>query len=228
MKFQLDQGHFKKFRNDLIIKLTPLLLLPLVAILIVSDPIETSTLLLIPIFLIIIISVLYNSIKKQKKAWETFELTIYESTVERVQEGFPSIYVSKNDIIEALETPNGSITLITNPKSNSIIIPFSVRNKIQLIETISSFTPLRRAENSNPIFLIYGSGLLGIFLFLSVMLSTNFYLTIVSGSILIIILCWAFIEIQRNKNIENRVKRSSYIGIILLVVVVYKLYVTLS
>ena len=211
MRFALDQAQFSKFRKALLARTIPLLLLPIIATLVFNRPDGTTTLFLIPLFLGIVVFVIRNLIKKQKKAWESFELIIDDFKVERNQDGFPSISVSKTDIKEALEAKNGSITLVTKPSSNSIIIPFSVLKKGELVEAISTFTTLREAKNNNGLLLSYVGAVLGLALFFSLMLSTNFYLTIASGLILFTLCLWGFIESQRNKNIDKKVIDSNSI-----------------
>lgn len=227
MRFYLDQDQFNQFKRALLIKTIPLLLLPLTVVLIFSRPEKTTAILLILMFLAIIFFVMRNSIKKQKKAWETFELIIGEFNIERKQEGFPDILISKNEVTEAVEAKNGSVSLISKSNSNMIIIPFSVENKAVLLETLSEFTT-RKVKNNNGLLITYGAGIMGIVLLFSFMLSTNFYFTIVTGFILVAFNIWSFIEIQRNKNIESKVKRSAYFIFILLIVVAAKLVVAFN
>lgn len=228
MRFYLDQDQFNQFKRALLIRTIPLLLLPLTVVLIFNRPEKTTAILLILMFLAIIFFVMRNSIKKQKKAWETFELIIGEFNIERKQEGFPDILISKNEVTEAVEAKNGSVSLISKSNSNMIIIPFSVENKAALLETLSEFTTIRKVKNNNGLLLTYGAGIMGIVLLFSFMLSTNFYFTIVTGFILVAFNIWSFIEIQRNKNIDSKVKRSGYFTFILLIVVAAKLVVAFN
>ncbi len=228
MKFQLDLAQFGEFKKALLIRTIPLLLFPLIAVLIFNRTDWTTAVFLILIFIVIITFVIRNAIKKQRKAWETFELLIDDTKIERNQQGFPGISITKTDIVEAIEAKNGSITLMTRPKANSIIIPFSVQNKVVLKEVISTFTTIREVKKNYGLLLSYGGAILGLVLFFSFMLSTNFYLTISSGLVLFSLCIWGFIATQRNKNIDKKVKRSSYVIIILLIVIASKLFITMT
>ena len=224
MKFELNLEHFSEFKKSLLMRTIPLMLMPLVAVLVFTK----STMIMVPFFLLIVLFVIMNLIKKQKRAWETFELSIDESKIERSQEGYPTISITKTDIKEAILAKNGSITLVAQPNANSIIIPFSVNNKEELLQIISSFTTVRELKKNNSLLYMYGAGILSLIALFSFMLSTNFYLTIGLGVVLLIFNIWSFIQIQRNKNLDKKVKRASYFMIFMLIVIVGKLMATLS
>ena len=224
MKFELNLEHFSEFKKSLLMRTIPLMLMPLVAVLVFTK----STMIMVPFFLLIVLFVIMNLIKKQKRAWETFELSIDESKIERSQEGYPTISITKTDIKEAILAKNGSITLVAQPNANSIIIPFSVNNKEELLQIISSFTTVRELKKNNNLLYMYGAGILSLIALFSFMLSTNFYLTIGLGAALLVFNIWSFIQIQPNKNLDKKVKRASYFMIFMLIVIVGKLMVTLS
>jgi len=223
MKFRLNQQQFNQFKKALIVRTTPLLLLPMVAVLIFNNPGRATTIILIPIFLGLLVFVMWNSIKKQKKAWATYELTIGDTTIERTQAGFPDISISKSDIVEAIESSNGAITLVTKPKSNSVIVPFAVENKEELLRLIASFVTIRKAKNKYPLLIAYGGSILGLILFFSFMFATDAYLTTVFGSMLLVLCVWGFVATQRNKNVDRKVKRSSYVVFILVIVIISRI-----
>lgn len=228
MKFQLNQGQFHQFKKSLILKTTPLLLIPFIVVLLFNQVSGTTKLIQIPIFLLIIFFVMVNSVKKQRKAWVSFQLIIDDFKVERIQEGFPSISVLKSDIVEAVEAPNGAITLIAKERSNSIIIPHSIENKEDLLREISKFVIIKKAKSNFGLLALYGGSILGVILLFSFMLSTNSIIIISTGIALASLCFWAFVEIQRNKNYDKKVKRASYTCFILIIVVVVKLFMILN
>src|SRR6187431_95506 len=117
MTFYLDQKAFKSFRNSILLRTTPLLLLPLVFVLIISPPDKKTLPYLILIFLFIITYVMWKSIKRHKKAWETFQLKIEDGNIERTQEGYPKIILPFSDVLEAVEGSDGTIALIAKVRS---------------------------------------------------------------------------------------------------------------
>jgi hypothetical protein len=153
---------------------------------------------------------LFSTIKRYKKAWETFELTIEADRIERSQANYPLISLSKNDIIEAIESANGSITIVAKNRAHSILVPGAVESKDKFIEAISSFTQIRKAQNKNYLKLLYGIAIAGIFLMIAFMSSSNLYIILPTGIILLAGFLWGFVELQRNKNYDKKLKRYSY------------------
>lgn len=228
MKFRLDLSQFEAFKKKILLRVVPLLATIIIVILFINQSTWEVMAILAVMFMSLLIFTVRNSIKRQRRAWETFELTITDEGVERVQEGFPLISVLKSDIVEAVEGTDGTITLKTKRKANSVIIPSSIENREEFVKLISTFTIIRPLQNKNTMLITYGSALLGLVLYLLHMYTTNRLVVTISGLTILIILIINFIQIQRNRNINIKVKRYSWFTIILLLTVVLRLFAAWS
>jgi hypothetical protein len=166
---------------------------------------------------------MFNTLKRQKRAWETFELTIKDNIITRVQEQYPTIILLFSEVVEVIETPNGSITIVAKSKANSIIIPYGPDSKDEFVKIISSFTTLKKATNKYTLLYTIGAGILGLVLFGLFFTSTDFYVIQLSGFAFAGTLIWSFVQIQRNKNIDRKMKLTSYAFIIPLFSVLLRL-----
>ena len=166
---------------------------------------------------------MWKSIKRHKKAWETFQLKIEDGNIERTQEGYPKIILPFSDVLEAVEGSDGTIALIAKVRSSSIFISPAIENRSELVSLISGFTTHTiRPAKYNQVYPYVGA-LIGLGLMATLILSTNFYVIELSGVTLLGICIWGFVEIQRNKNIDKKTKRSSYVMIFLLFFIISRL-----
>jgi hypothetical protein len=223
MTFRLNLEKFKEFRKALLIRSLPMLMLPLIFVLYFNRHDVTTLPFLLVIFFGIISFTMFNTLKRQKRAWETFELTIKDNIITRVQEQYPTIILPFSEVVEAIEIPNGSITIVAKSKANSIVIPYGPDSKDEFVKIISSFTILKKAINKYTLLYTIGAGILGLVLFGLFFTSTDFYVIQLSGFAFAGTLIWSFVQIQRNKNIDRKMKLTSYAFIIPLLSVLLKL-----
>lgn len=172
------------------------------------------------IFLACLGFVLWTTRMKQKKVWQTYELVITQSGISRTQYGFPDISILKSDVVEAVQRVDGSISIIAKSRVNNIAIPFAVENRDQLIAEIASFTTIRQL-NSDGIWRFYGGITVFIVLLVVCLVSSNRYVTTISGILIVALLGYSIYETSRSKNIESRTKRLAFMAIIPILVLIY-------
>jgi hypothetical protein len=92
---------------------------------------------------------------------------------------------------------------------NSIVIPYGPDSKEEFVKIISSFTILKKATNKYTLLYTIGAGILALVLFGLFFTSTDFYVIQLSGFAFAGTLIWYFVQIQRNKNIDRKMKLTS-------------------
>ncbi len=160
---------------------------------------------------------LFRGVNRQKQLFQSYCLTISETGIVREQKNTPTISLSFSDINEILKNSNGSFTIKGRTALDVIGVPAQIDNYQHLETTLNQIRPLN-IKTIEPtaqklrvplIFLTLG-------LFAIVYLVSNKIIVGISGTTLTGILIYSFIQIQRNKNIDSKTKRSSYWVILVL------------
>jgi hypothetical protein len=187
-----------------------------------SGPSGNETILLIPIMLVIMGISLFRLSKKLKKTWNGFEIIIDDDTITRTQNNVPTITIKKEDVREILESRQGGIALKTDQRIDTIHIPKYVENREELLAILADLKQVKKQPanyNFSPLIAVA----LAIGLFVTFSLTKTLLIILITGLILVILLTWGFIEIQRSKLIDSKLKRGSFLFIFLLLSIVLRM-----
>jgi hypothetical protein len=172
---------------------------------------------LAPMFLVffvfpaLIIFQVYRQMRRLRRIWQSYRIFIEDGLIARHIEGFPELRVSKANVISIEERASGDLVIHTvNPQaafgiSRDILDIGSLRKEL---ETWGAFRPTKsrglwRWPLRIFIFLAFGVAFLGI----------NPWLTVVISPLLIAVMIWSFVQIQKNKQLPRRTKLMVFIVI---------------
>jgi hypothetical protein len=186
---------------------------------------NTSDVNIYPFIIPVIIGSLFIGIsiglKRQKTIYETYTLKFDEAGVTREQINTPSIRLLFNEITNIRKTKYGGLVISSKNQSNSIIILAQI-DDMEMIESVlkeNCNIPIGISKTLNQLLLIplviFVLGLMAV-----TYISTNKILVSISGVILISIMIWSFVKNQTNKNIDKRTRRSSYVLIMVVLIII--------
>jgi hypothetical protein len=231
--FNLDPAGFTAIRKRMLAVAIPFAILAVMGGIYLARVNDTTVnsspdlfLFILPLLLVAIGIGGYRGMKRQQKLWNSYRLIFDKDKISRVQDDVPTITISKSDITEITESPQGHIQVKSGSRHNIIVIPPAIADRDELILALGEFGPLVKQETKNkwapaiPILL----AILMIVFFVS-----KQQLVIVStGIILFFGLLWSFFEIRRSKLVDQRTKRSSWFIFLVLTVIIVKVLTALN
>ncbi len=171
---------------------------------------------------------LYLGVSRQKVLFESYCLTISDMQIVREQKNTPTIVLPLSHVSQIIKNSNGSFTIKGKTKLDVIGVPAQIDNYGNLETSLHQICPLTTqtveplTQKLNFAIVVAMLGLMA-----CVYLASNKIIVGISGTILSAVLIYSFIQIQRNKNIDSKTKRSSYTTILVLLsviaITIYKL-----
>ena len=227
IQFKTQKDRFKEIRNRTLKTTFPIMFIALIGGILI--PYFTSDeakefLSLMPFVLIISLFPLafglYVGLKRQQKIFESYILTIDNECLIREQHNTPIIKILFSEIKKITKSRTGDFTIMGTKPSSIILIP----NQLEDIEHVEKLLAGATNVPINTIKsiiqkLILPLTLLTVMFMVLLYVSKNKLLISISGTWLIIISTWSFINVQKNKNIDKRTKSLSYSSIVLLIIV---------
>jgi len=241
-QFKIRQNGFSEIKKGILARTIPLLLLAASGGLVIAyfgakgrESEETATvfIIMIPLILIIMGISLYRGIKRQKTIFESYKLTIDNDGITREQCHIPPISIPLAEISKIYKTPKGGLIVVGNSAANAIGIPSQIENLEKLEQLLSGIKDI--SDNGKAPFFQKHARVFSILLplvtmglVLIVYLGNNKIIVGVCGAILIIFLAYAFIKIQKDKNIDTRIKKGAwlmtFVFISIIVAIVHKVF----
>jgi len=213
--FTLDPNGFKEVWRKTLRFTVPLMLLafsfPWVIAALGDRPSPgESTPILIALFVAVFAFSLFRSMKRQKQLWETYELTVDGDTISRKQDNTPIITLNRSEIVEIIENAEGHLQIKTAARTNFITVPSSIREREALIKLLASFGTINKQSRKSVNLLAFLIPVVFVFLMVVLYTATDKKIILASGTLLSLGLIWSFIEMQRSKHLDKRIKRASY------------------
>ena len=157
----------------------------------------------------------YRTIKRQKKMFETYRLTISDDAVIREQDNTPTITIPKNSIKKIIRMSSGVYCVIGASRLNAIAIPAQIEDRDNLEQLLSGIMPITAKTSGTALQWFYMAiGLLAVGAAFMGLTSEDKIVFTISAITLCAVMLWGFVVIQRSKNFDRRMKRRSYIMII--------------
>jgi hypothetical protein len=212
-EYNITPSGFKEIKKRLLIKMAPLILIAVVAVIIVSllnstDKVDTSTLPLVIIVIALVIgSSMYRGVQKQKAFFESYTLTIKSNMVTRTQLNTRTISIYLNDIIEIIKIKNGNFVIKGKDPDDIIVILAQIDSYDQLEQALNQIKPITPTSKSLRKVYSLLIALAAITSMIFVYSCSNKIIVAASGSLFIGIMVWGFIQIRNNKNMDEKFKR---------------------
>lgn len=172
---------------------------------------------------------MYKAMKRTQGIFASYRLTVESDVVSREQSNLKPLTISRIEIKEIAKNKDGCIVIKGLTATDIIYVPAQIDNGLQLESLLHTMHPL--TVKTQPSFAQrYFSLLLLAMLasMLGVFISMNKIIVSLCGSLLVAALAWAMYEIQRGKNYDQRIKRSSWWMLVMLLAVIYVMVVKLT
>jgi hypothetical protein len=135
-------------------------------------------------------------------------------SVAREQAGMPGLEIKNSEIARVLERPDTGLVVETNDKKCQLVVPASleryaeVRAQLEAWHTIENVTNERAAINVGVLLLAVLLPLAGLII---IGTSTNSFVVIAVGVVLVATFLLGLVTIQRSLNIDKRTKLSLWL-----------------
>ena len=231
--YKVDPSKVHANTKQVLLRTIPLVLLAMLAGFYVSENAGQQESSVYSIILTIILCILgggagiFIAIKRANKGLQTFELIIDENTIIRKQHNTPTINLSRKNIKQIIEAPNGAMVIKTNHNYDNIIIPQNIMERDDLYMTLSNFSLITPAPNTRSV-LDIALPVIGLILFVMLFVSSNPIIIIASGVLVVLFLAWSLFMIQKSKIFDRQIKLFSLAGLILIGVAIVKVLFALS
>jgi flagellar biosynthesis protein FliQ len=183
----------------------------------------------IPLMAVFIAYRMYSGTKKLKTSFESFTLNIADNVITREQNNLNPLSISAIEIKEIVKNKDGTIVIKGLTASDMICVPAQINDPEGLEILLNSLHPVT-VKNKDSFLRKYSFLLAFVMmgLMLGVYAATNKIIVTVCGVLLIGLLGWGIYNVQQNKNVDVKVKRSSWWVAILLLSVIGVMILKLS
>lgn len=231
-QFKIRQDGFKEIRKVLLIKLLPNLLIVILGVLafkyFTTNWQQTdikSLLFTVLLWLGILAFGIYWSIKRQKRIFDSYVLTIDDASITREQYNTPKITILKDDIREIIKNSIGGFIIKGDSNANMIMVVSQIENYDKLEELLAQIRPISIKTSESFYYKFrFLISILVLGLMAAVYTLQNKIIVGVSGIALLIFFTYSIFVIQRDKNIDNNTKRGFWVIIILVLSIIVTMY----
>lgn len=227
--FKIKEDGYQEIRKQIVIRSIPLVLISGTTGLLIfvfsplnNDQPEVNVLpFIIPMILIFFSLGIINVLNRQKAIYKSYALKIDEKGITRQQASTPTISLLFSEIKSITKSKQGAYVITGNNLSNMIIVPAQLEELDVLMNIILSNCALSISDQK-PLLerLTLPLALVALGLLATTYLSTNKILVAISGLLLIAFMIYSFINLQTNKNIDHKTRKSSYWMIFMILVII--------
>ena len=162
-----------------------------------------------------------RGMKRARSIIESYELVLEDDSILRMQDGVEPFRAQKADVTSIKVLSFGNIKVHT--KHNHLTIPKHVGPKEELLAALSELGPIEHKQGTlierYPALL----SLLSIGLTIGCLAASEPWLVLATGLPLLALMAWAFIVVRTDANVHERLKRSSWLTLLMMVVVAGKI-----
>jgi heme/copper-type cytochrome/quinol oxidase subunit 2 len=158
---------------------------------------------------------IFRGLRRVKKAYESYELTISENLIAREQANTPTISIYLTEVEEIIKRKNKGFMVRGKTVRDMILIPAQIENYEQLETALNEIKPIsNKGKTTSWIKVQRLVGLVAVALMICVYTVDNKIVVGVAGALFTAFFIYSFIQIQKSKNIDYRTKRSRWITLI--------------
>lgn len=170
------------------------------------------------ILIVVIIVVVYRSVNKQVKIMEVFRLVITGSDITREQGGKLPLTFSQTEIKEIIKTARGSFIIKSTISNETLVIPYFIENYTEAEKLLLQFGNITTEPQKIIVQKLTALlPLVAIALLVAVYTCDNKWVVGITGTSLLAFMAWSLIKVQGNKNLDRKVRASSW-GLILVAI----------
>ena len=215
---------FKEIRAKMLFIMIPMLLIMLIGgswsnfIDVDSSDIRATSFVL-PILLVGMFAfAITRGLTRQRKMFKSYLLIIGDDLIEREQAMTPTISLRKDAISEIVKHKNGNIFIKGQTRQDIIVVSNHIANREALEADLRAFMEVKEQPGKSILekigVLLIAPVLLG--LMAAIIISSNKYVVLISTVLVTVAFAWTLYEVQTNKNIDDKTKRSMWAIVIVI------------
>lgn len=235
-EFTISEQGIKQINKQLLRYIIPFLFILIIGFIVVnvltmpSKKESVNTLpYALPVFVGIVCFGFYRGAQRRKQLLRSYKVSITPNAIMRQQYNTPDIALYHSEINEIAKTRRGAFFIKGKDSSAIICVPSQIERRDELEATLHAIFPI--TEKGNLPLLQKAKALLAVLmaaLMICVYVSTNKILVAVSGVLVTGLLIWSFFEVQRNRNIDKRTRRSTWWVVLVLLSIIANVIMKLS
>jgi len=196
-----------------------------------SRPVSDYLIIFLPV--LIFISFLgfgvYRSLVRVKKIYDSYELSISDNLIAREQVNTPTISIYLSEVQEIIRHRNGSYVVKGTKANDLIIIPNQIENRDELEVVLDQIKPIAtKGKVTTQLRLLALLNMAAWLLMLCVLYVDNKIVVAIAGTLCLALSIYNFIRIQKSKNVDYRTKRTKWLSLLYLLIVIYYMITKLT
>ncbi|HET6225067.1 MAG TPA: hypothetical protein VFF27_02235 [Bacteroidia bacterium] len=221
-QFKLSPAAIKELVKKTYIKVIPIVLIAATGGIVISESNRQDDVNILPVLIPVMLCVLgfsfYRGIKMQRDLFESYRLIFDNERIIREQFNTTAIIIMYTEVTEITKDAKGNFNIKGKSKNDLIIIPTIVEDPVRLESILTEIKPIT-IKGSESFFKrnSWLTALVTIGLMLAVYVSNNKLLVGSSGVLLLVLMTYSFISIQRNKSIDRKTKSRTWFLIIVVI-----------
>jgi len=185
---------------------------------------------LIPLYALLIPYIIWNTIRRTrrmvKNAVETYELTIDELQITRIQRECPTLVIPISEVQRIAERTGQGFRIETTDYKKNIWVPKELEGYDDVKALLLSTTPGKASTMRYPLAITYAASLLMIVAFFTVMWSKEKMLVTAAGLVVLCFFAYSTVQITHSwSNLSRQMKRRVWIIVLPILAVVARLLV---
>lgn len=232
--YKLSPEGLNKSISKILLRIIPLSLLVLVAVLYMnsannSTSITTFFIIVILIAVVLLTISIQRGLKNQKESLLSYELVISDNSIVKKQLSLPTIEIEYSDIITIEEITYKGLIIKTKDKYKVIGIPYYLIGYEEVKNTLSQYADIKKSTTPSLIKTSqYVLPILVVLALIIIIKSNNKYLVLPFGTAYILLSLWFIIEIFRNTQLNSKLKQKYLFLIFPLLAVILKMIIIFS
>lgn len=230
-QFKISDDSFNKIRKKQLVKFIPIIVIGIAFTIAVTtlkskkEDHQTNTVAILittPLVLAGVFFMLYRGINKQKPLFDSYTIIVDANVITRKQLNTPDMAIYFNEISEIDKTKNNTILIKGKTPAETIVVIPQIDNYSELEKLLNEIKPINQHPTVS-LFQKYSKviGILTAALMMAAFMAANKIIVGICGTLAAGIFIYSYIQIVRNPNIEDKVKRKMRIIFIPVAAIVY-------
>jgi hypothetical protein len=155
---------------------------------------------------------LYRGMRRVKKAYESYELTISENLIAREQQNTPTIAIYLTEVREIIKRRNKGFIVRGKTLNDMILIPAQIENYDQLEAALDHIKPVTtKGITTSALKLQVVLSLVAVGSMMCVYSVENKFIVGTAATLFAAFYIYSFIQTQKSKNVDYKTKRIRWV-----------------
>jgi hypothetical protein len=194
-----------------------------------NDPLDYIVYLPIVVFIAVLGFGMYRGLKRMKKLFGSYELSITDNLISREQLNTPTISIYINEVQEIVKRRRGGYFIKGEKASDLIIVPKQIEDPEQLEQVLEKIKPIAsKGKGLTQLKLQAYLTLVSLGLLICVNVTENKVIVALAGTLFIAITIYNFIQTLKSKNVDYRTKRNRWVSLLAVLFVIFVMIMKLT